>query len=56
MVVCWIRLMDIVLLIIAFIIYCGFCKWINYKHEQLNLEFRKQINTLNEKLVKKVKG
>lgn len=46
--------MNIVLLIIAFIIYCGFCKWINYKHEKLNLEFKKQINKLNDKLVKKV--
>lgn len=46
--------METVLLIIAFIIYCGFCKWINYKHEQLDLDFRKQINALNEKLTKKV--
>ena len=46
--------MGTVLLIITFIFYCGFCKWVNYKHEQINMEFRKQINTLNEKLVKKV--
>lgn len=47
--------METVILIIVFIIYCGFCKWVNYKHEQLNQGFRKQINTLNEKLVEKVK-
>ena len=39
---------------IALLFYYGFCKWIDYKHEQLNQEFRKKINTLNENLVKKV--
>lgn len=55
MVYVWGRLMEIVLLIIAFIFYCAFCKWVDYKHEQLKLEFRKKINELNENLAKKVK-